>query len=80
MYLKNISSLLAAGIGCSMDSIAERDFYTSLKVLKIFLNNNPLVYVIGSMKQVNQKIAQLELGLKRFDSSDVVSKESMVTV
>lgn len=36
------------------------------------LDDQPRLYVIGSMKQVNQKIAQLELGLKRFDSSDVV--------
>ncbi|XP_066490568.1 protein FAM227A [Tiliqua scincoides] len=36
------------------------------------LDDKPRLYVIGNMKRVNQKIAQLELGLKRFDSSDVV--------
>ncbi|KAJ6658907.1 hypothetical protein lerEdw1_019543, partial [Lerista edwardsae] len=36
------------------------------------LDDKPRPYVIGSMQRVNQKIAQLELGLKRFDSSDVV--------
>lgn len=48
---------------------------TSLKAFKQFLNNQPSAYVIGSMRRVNQKIAQLELGLKRFDSCDVVSNE-----
>lgn len=47
----------------------------ALKVFKIFLNKYLLVYVIGSIGQVNQKISHLELGLKRYDSSEGVSKE-----
>ncbi|KAH0616889.1 hypothetical protein JD844_028342 [Phrynosoma platyrhinos] len=34
------------------------------------------VYVIGSIRKVNQKIAHLELGLKRYDSSDVLDRST----
>ncbi|XP_060633035.2 protein FAM227A isoform X2 [Anolis sagrei] len=36
------------------------------------LDDKPRLYVIGSISKVNKKIAHLELGLKRYDSSDVV--------
>ncbi|XP_033018520.1 protein FAM227A [Lacerta agilis] len=39
------------------------------------LDDKPRLYVIGSIGQVNQKISHLELGLKRYDSSEDVSKE-----
>ncbi|KAJ7330084.1 hypothetical protein JRQ81_016258 [Phrynocephalus forsythii] len=39
------------------------------------LDDKPCLYVIGSMQKVNQKIARLKLGLKRYDSSDVVIED-----
>ncbi|KAF7240545.1 hypothetical protein EYD10_12744, partial [Varanus komodoensis] len=36
------------------------------------LDDKPRPYVIGSIRNVNQKITHLELGLKKFDSSDLV--------
>uniref|UniRef100_R4G9E6 Family with sequence similarity 227 member A n=1 Tax=Anolis carolinensis TaxID=28377 RepID=R4G9E6_ANOCA len=36
------------------------------------LDDKPRLYVIGSIAKVNKKIANLEVGLKRYDSSDVV--------
>nr|XP_020643267.1 protein FAM227A isoform X1 [Pogona vitticeps] len=39
------------------------------------LDDKPRLYVIGSMQKVNQKITHLELGLKRYDSSDVVIED-----
>ncbi|CAI5786013.1 Hypothetical predicted protein [Podarcis lilfordi] len=39
------------------------------------LDDKPRLYVIGSIGQVNQKISHLELGLKRYDSSEGVIGE-----
>ncbi|XP_042325180.1 protein FAM227A isoform X2 [Sceloporus undulatus] len=40
------------------------------------LDDKPRLYVIGSIRKVNQKIAHLELGPKRYDSSDVVIEDA----
>ncbi|XP_061495123.1 protein FAM227A isoform X2 [Rhineura floridana] len=39
------------------------------------LDDKPRLYVIGGIRRVNEKISNLELGLKRYDSSDVVIEE-----
>ncbi|KAK9399922.1 hypothetical protein NXF25_012941 [Crotalus adamanteus] len=41
------------------------------------LDDLPRLYVIGNIQNVNKKISHLELGLRRYDSSDVVIEDMM---
>lgn len=43
-----------------------------------FLNKSLLGYVIGTLQRVNKKISHFEMGLKRCDSGDLVSKEILL--
>ncbi|XP_034259610.1 protein FAM227A [Pantherophis guttatus] len=47
------------------------------KTLSCDLDDLPRLYVIGNIQNVNKKISQLELGLRRYDSSDVVIEDMM---
>ncbi|ETE65620.1 hypothetical protein L345_08604, partial [Ophiophagus hannah] len=47
------------------------------KTLSCNLDDLPRLYVIGNIQNVNKKISQLELGLRRYDSSDVVIEDMM---
>ncbi|XP_070612217.1 protein FAM227A isoform X2 [Erythrolamprus reginae] len=41
------------------------------------LDDLPRLYVIGNVQTVNKKISELELGLRRYDSSDMVIEDMM---
>ncbi|XP_026548577.1 protein FAM227A [Notechis scutatus] len=47
------------------------------KTLSCNLDDLPRLYVIGNIQNVNKKISQLELGLRRYDSSGVVIEDMM---
>ncbi|XP_063164641.1 protein FAM227A [Candoia aspera] len=42
------------------------------------LDDLPRLYVIGNIQNVNRKISHLELGLRRYDNSDVVIEDMML--
>ncbi|KAM6436458.1 protein FAM227A [Liasis olivaceus] len=42
------------------------------------LDDLPHLYAIGNIQNVNQKISHLELGVRRYDSSDVVIEDMML--
>ncbi|XP_025031907.1 protein FAM227A [Python bivittatus] len=42
------------------------------------LDDLPHLYAIGNIQNVNQKISHLELGVRRYDSSDVVIEDTML--
>ncbi|XP_013910412.1 PREDICTED: protein FAM227A [Thamnophis sirtalis] len=47
------------------------------KTFSCSLDDLPRLYVIGNIQNVNRKISTLELGLRRYDSSDVVIEDMM---
>ncbi|XP_039191399.1 protein FAM227A isoform X1 [Crotalus tigris] len=47
------------------------------KTMSCNLDDLPRLYVIGNIQNVNKKISHLELGLRRYDSSDVVIEDMM---